>query len=145
MAAQALVGYDGSYFHVSAGSWFYGDTRDGRRFRPAFLPYGVLRLRAGHLDRWHVNLRLIDGAPFTADGGGTGVRVQLGAPPLGAHRLAAGLYTSVGEKTAGLAVSDEIGDVDLVGGGAIRLGGLLGTDLGHPGRLELTLFGGLVW
>jgi hypothetical protein len=145
VAAQALVGYDGPRFHLSAGSWFYGSRREGRPFRPALLPYGVLRLRAGALDRWHFNLRLVDGAPFTADGGGTGLRLQLAAPPRGRHRLAAGVYTSLGEKVVGITASDEIEGLALARGAALRVGGLLGTDLGHATRPELTLFAGLTW
>jgi len=146
LAAQLAVGYDGPAFHLSVGPWLYGDGRDGRDLRPAFVPWGVIRLRVGHLDGWHVNLRIVDGAPYTAEGGGTGVRVQLAAPPRGRHRLAGGLYTSVGEKTVGVMVSDELA---LGGGGparGVRLGGMLGTDYGYLGaRPELTVFAGLVW
>jgi hypothetical protein len=148
-AAQALVGYDGRLFHLSAGSWFYASSRDAGRFHAALLPYGVLRVRVGSLDGWHVNLRLLDGAPFTAEGAGPGLRLHLGLPPLGRHRLAGGLYTSLGEKVVGLSVSDEI---DLRRTSArrlqrpsIRLGATLGTDIGHVGRPEISLFGGIVW
>jgi hypothetical protein len=145
-AAQLVLGYDGPTYHLSAGAWLLSDGRDGRSARPALLPWGVVRLRVGSLDHWHVNLRLIDGAPYTAEGGGTGLRLQLGAPPRGAHRMAAGLYTSLGEKTVGLSFSDEIAR-PLPGWQAdVRFGGLLGTDYGHPGaRPELTVFAGLVW
>jgi hypothetical protein len=146
LAAQVAVGYDGPAFHLSAGSWLYGDGRDGREFRATFLPWGVIRLRAGHLDRWHFNLRFLDGAPYTAEGGGTGVRLQLGAPPRGRHRLAGGLYTSLGEKTVGVIFSDEITVGAWLSASALRLGAMLGTDLGYLGaRPELTTFAGLVW
>jgi hypothetical protein len=144
LAAQLAVGYDGPAFHVSAGPWIYGDGRDGRDFRAALLPWGVLRLRFGNLDRWHVNLRILDGGPYTAEGGGTGVRLQVGAPPRGNHRMAAGLYTSLGEKTVGLTFSDEI-TVHGWPAPALRVGGMLGTDVGHFDRPELTAFAGLVW
>lgn len=145
LAGHLAVGYDGPAFHFSAGPWIYGDGRDGRDFRAAFLPWGVIRLRAGHLDRWHFNLRILDGAPYTAEGGGTGVRVQLAAPPRGRHRLAGGLYTSLGEKTVGITFSDEI-----TGGGCgepgWRIGGMLGTDYGYfAARPEVMVFAGLVW
>ena len=68
----------------------------------------MLRLRVGSLDGWHFNLRLLDGAPFTAEGGGPGLRLHLGLPPRGRHRLAGGVYTSLGEKVVGLSFADEI-------------------------------------
>ncbi|MES1157547.1 MAG: hypothetical protein ABUL67_00480 [Haliangium ochraceum] len=145
MAAQLWAGYDGPAFHLSAGSWWYGDSRDGRDFHVGFLPWGVIRLRAGHLDGWHLNLRIADGAPYTAEGGAAGVRLQVGTPPRGRHRLAVGLYTSVGEKTAGILVSDEIAAGGW-GSSSLRLGAMVGTDLDHPGaRPELTGFAGTVW
>jgi hypothetical protein len=149
VASQALLGYDGHGFHVSVGSWFYAAARDAGHYHAALLPYGVLRLRVGSLDGWHLNLRLVDGAPFTAEGGGPGLRLQLGLPPRGRHRLAVGVYTSLGEKVAGFALADEI-DLRLtsarrLGRPSIRFGALLGTDLGHPGRPEVSVFGGLIW
>jgi hypothetical protein len=146
LAAQLVVGYDGPAFHLSAGPWLYGDSRDRRGFRPTFSPWGVIRLRAGHLDRWHFNLRILDGAPYTAEGGGTGVRLQLAPPPRGHHRLAGGLYTSLGEKTVGVIFSDEIAVGGWWSASALRLGAMLGTDVGYFGaRPELTTFAGLVW
>ena len=149
VAIQGLVGYDSRSFHISAGSWFYASARDRGRYHAAFLPYGVLRLRVGSLDGWHFNLRLLDGAPFTAEGGGPGLRLHLGPPPRGRHRLAGGVYTSLGEKVVGLSVADEI---DLrqtsrhrLGRPSLRVGGSLGTDIGHPDRPEIMLFGGLIW
>jgi hypothetical protein len=144
LAAQLLVGYDGGSFHIAAGPWLYGSSRGRDSFRASLLPFGVLRLRVGNLDRWHVNLRIADGAPFTSEGGALGARLMVGAPALGRHRLAAGLYTSIGEKAAGLAFSDEIAGAG-PGGLALRLGGLLGTDLDHGGRPEITAFCGVVW
>jgi hypothetical protein len=145
IAAQLFVGYDGPRFHISVGPWLYGARRDRPDFRLAALPFGVVRLRIGHLDRWHFNLHVLDGAPFTAAGGAFGARLLVGAPVWGRHRAAGGLYTTIGEKTAGLAVTDEIAGVG-PGGSALRVGGLLGTDLEKPStRPELTLFGALVW
>jgi hypothetical protein len=145
IAAQVTAGYDGPRFHLSAGSWLFGNDRDGRSFRAAFLPYGVVRLRAGSLDDWHFNLRIADGAPFTAEGAGTGVRLQLGAPVRGAHRLAGGVYTSIGEKTVGLCFTDELAGRGPAGA-SLRAGGLAGVNWDNPGsRPELTLFAGLVW
>jgi hypothetical protein len=145
VAAQLTLGYDGPAFHLSAGPWLYGNSRDNRRFRPAFLPYGVVRLRAGSLDGWHFNLRIADGAPFTAEGAGPGVRLLLGAPPHAGHRFAGGLYTSLGEKTVGLAFTDEMAERGPAGT-SLRFGALLGTafDYGFA-RPELTAFVGLVW
>jgi hypothetical protein len=144
VALQLAVGFESARFHASLGPWLLGDNRDGRDFRLFVLPFGVLRLRFGDLDRWHVNVRLIDGAPYTAEAGGPGFRVQVAPPPLGRHRLGFGVYTSLGEKVAGLALTDEI--AGLLPGSALRVGGLLGTAIGHGGaRPELTLFGGLVY
>jgi hypothetical protein len=144
LSAQLLVGYDGGSFHLAAGPWLYGSSRGRDSFRASLLPFGVLRLRVGNLDRWHVNLRVADGAPFTSEGGALGARLMVGAPARGRHRLAAGLYTSIGEKTVGVALSDEIAGAG-PGGLALRVGGLLGTDLDHSGRPEVTAFCGLVW
>ena len=149
LAAQALVGYDARLFHISAGSWFYGSARDAGRFHAALLPYGVLRVRVGSLDGWHFNLRLLDGAPFTAEGGGPGLRLQLGLPPRGRHRVAGGVYTSLGEKVVGLSFTDEI-DLRLnsqrrIGRPSIRLGANVGTDYGNPGRPEIMIFVGIIW
>jgi hypothetical protein len=145
VAAQLTLGYDGPGLHVSAGPWLYGNSRDNRRFRPALLPYGVVRLRAGSLDRWHFNLRLVDGAPFTAEGAGPGVRLLLGAPPRAGHRMAGGLYTSLGEKTVGLAFTDELAERGPAGT-SLRWGALLGTNWDNAlARPELTGFAGLVW
>jgi hypothetical protein len=155
LALQLAVGFESPRFHVSVGPWLLGDDRDGRDFRLYLLPFGVLRLRVGHLDRWHVNVRLIDGAPYTAEAGGTGFRLQICPPPQGRHRLAFGLYTSLGEKVAGLAFTDEMaGLLPEAGWGAwlgrsgstVRVGGLLGTNLGHGvSRPEITLFAGIVY
>ena len=149
VALQGLLGYDGQSFHISAGPWFYASARDRGRYHAAFLPYGVLRLRVGSLDGWHFNLRLLDGAPFTAEGGGPGLRLHLGLPPWGRHRLAGGVYTSLGEKVVGLSFADEIDlrqtSPQRLRRPALRIGGALGTDIGHPGRPEIMLFGGLIW
>ncbi len=149
LAVQALVGYDARYFHISAGSWLYASARDAASFHAALLPYGVLRLRIGSLDGWHFNLRLLDGAPFTAEGGGPGLRLHLGLPPRGRHRLAGGVYTSLGEKVVGLSFADEI-DLRLtsqrrLGRPSIRVGANVGTDISHLGRPEIMLFGGIIW
>jgi hypothetical protein len=145
VAAQVFLAYDGPTFHVAVGPWLYGAKRDRPNFRAAVLPYGVLRLRFGHQDRWHFNVHVADGVPFTAEGGALGLRLMMGAPARGRHRPSAGIYTSIGEKTLGLAFSDEIAGVG-PRGTALRYGGLLGTDLEHPGsRPELTGFLGLVW
>ena len=145
IAAQVLLGYDGPAFHVSLGPWLYGSKRDRPEFRAAILPYGVLRLRFGHLDRWHFNVRIADGAPFTAEGAGLGVRLMVAAPPWRRHRPSAGLYTSIGEKTLGLALTDELAGAG-PRGTALRWGALLGTDLERVGRRpELAGFVGLVW
>jgi hypothetical protein len=139
LAAQAFVGYDGDRFHLSAGPWIYGDSRSQQAFRIGFLPYGVLRLRVGELDRWHLNLRIADGAPFTAEGAGAAVRLLLGLPPAGGHRLTAGPYFTLGEGAAGISVSDEIE----LWGRTLRFGGLLGfayaTGFTRP---EITAFVG---
>jgi hypothetical protein len=158
VALQLALGFESPRFHASAGPWLLGDNRDGRAFRLWALPFGVLRLRFGHLDRWHVNVRLIDGAPYTAEAGGPGFRLQIAPPPRGRHRLSFGVYTSLGEKVAGLAVTDEIAGLMDAGGPAgwlgslgrpgstLRVGGLLGTAIGHAGtRPELTLFAGVVY
>lgn len=145
IAAQLFVGYDGPRFHISVGPWLYGAKRDRPSFRLSVLPYGVVRLRIGHLDGWHFNLHILDGAPFTAQGGALGVRLMVGLPTLGRSRAAAGVYTTLGEKVAGVALSDEIAGAGL-GGSALRVGVLLGTDLEHVStRPELTLFAGLAW
>jgi hypothetical protein len=144
VSAQIHLGYDGESFHLSVGPSLLTENRAGTRLRIGLLPYGALRLRVGSLDDWHVNLRVMDGAPFTAEGGGAGVRLMVGAPMLGGHRLAAGLYTSLGENTAGLALSDELA----LGQGTTRLrvGGMLGTELSAFAlRPEVTLFAGLVY
>jgi hypothetical protein len=145
IAAQLFVGYDGPRFHISVGPWLYGAKRDRPSFRLSALPYGVVRLRIGHLDRWHFSLHILDGAPFTAEGGALGVRLLLGLPVMGRSRAAAGVYTTLGEKVAGVTAVDEITGAG-PGGSALRLGVLLGTDLEHvSSRPELTVFGGLAW
>jgi hypothetical protein len=144
-AAQLFVGYDGPAFHVSAGPWLYGASRDRPQFRARVLPYGFLRLRFGHQDRWHFKVRIADGAPFTAEGAGLGLRLMLGAPVWRGHRLSGGLYTSIGEKTLGLTWTDEMAARGPAGT-ALRWGGLLGCDLDQGGsRPELTGFVGLAW
>lgn len=145
IAAQLFVGFDGPRFHLSVGPWLYGTKRQRPDFRLAVLPYGVLRMRIGHLDRWHFNLHVLDGAPFTAEGAAFGVRLMLGAPVWGRHRPNGGVYTTIGENTLGLAVTDEIAGAGPYGT-ALRVGGLLGTDLERAAtRPELTLFAGLAW
>ncbi len=141
--ARFTVGYDRPRFHLSGGPWLYGDNRDGRAFRLAFLSYGVLRMRIGSLDGWHFALRLADGAPFTAEGAGLGLRLLLGAPARGRHRMQIGPYTSIGETTAGVAVVDEVAQV--LAGHTLRVGLLVGTDYFHAARPELSLFAGSVW
>ena len=144
VSAQVHVGYDGRSFHLSVGPSLLTEGRAGTRLRFGLLPYGALRIRVGSLDDWHVNLRVMDGAPFTAEGGGAGVRLMVGAPKLGGHRLAAGLYTSLGENTAGLALSDELDLGD--GTTRLRIGGMLGTELSAIVlRPEVTFFAGLVY
>jgi hypothetical protein len=109
------------------------------------LPYGFVRARFGRSDGWHVNVRVADGTPFTAGGGGLAFRLMLGAPEWRGHRLTGGLYTSIGEKTLGLTWSDERPDLGPAGT-AVRWGGLLGCDLDQGvTRPELSGFVGLVW
>jgi hypothetical protein len=145
LAMQAFVGYDGPSFHLSAGPWLYGAKRDRPRFNASVLPYGFLRVRFGRSEGWHVNVRVADGTPFTAAGGGLAFRLMLGAPAWRGHRLTGGLYTSIGEKTIGLTWTDELADIGPAGT-AVRWGGLLGCDLDQGfTRPELTGFLGLVW
>jgi hypothetical protein len=144
LAAQVFVGYDGPCLHFGGGMLLLGDDRDGRAFRPGLLTHAVWRLRVGRQDGWHGSLRILDGAPFVAAGGATGLRILVGAPPWGRHRAQAGVYTSIGEMTAGLAAYDEIEGAG-PRGTALRLGLLAGTDVFHPARVELTSFVGLAW
>lgn len=145
LAVQAFVGYDGTRFHLSAGPWLYGARRDRPRFHASILPYGFVRVRFGRSEGWHVNVRIADGAPFTAGGGGLAFRLMLGAPEWRGHRPTGGLYTSIGEKTVGLTWTDELPGAG-PGGTALRWGGLLGCDLDRGfTRPELTGFLGLVW
>jgi len=145
VAAQLFVGYDGERFHLSVGPWLYGDDRDGRRFRATVVPYGALRLRIGSSDRWHVRFGLVEGRAYTAEGAGTAARLLVGAPPRGRHRVAAGLYTSIGENTAGIAIADEIAAIGREGS-HVRWGALIGSDVTHLGsRPEVTAFCGLVY
>jgi hypothetical protein len=143
LVARAFAGYDGPAFHLSVGAWLYGARRDRPRFRATLLPFGIVRLRAGHLDRWHVLVRLGDGVPFTAEGS-LALRVLLAAPPRGAHRVAGGVYTTLGENVAGLTLVDEVAGVGPPGA-SLRLGVSVGTDVVHPGRPEATLLIGLAW
>jgi hypothetical protein len=143
LVARVFAGYDGPSFHLSVGPWLYGSRRDRAQFRATVLPFGVLRLRAGHLDRWHVLVRLADGVPFTAEGG-LALRVLLAAPPRGAHRLAAGVYTTVGENVAGLTCTDEVSGLGPTGV-ALRLGASLGLDVVHTSRPEAMVLTGLTW
>jgi hypothetical protein len=143
LIAQLTVGYDGPGFALSVGPWLYADARDGRPFSPALLPYGVLKLRVGALDAFRVLLRLGDGAPFTAEGAGLSARLMLGLPRSGAHRVSAGLYTTLGEATAGVTVTDEV--EGLTASGRLRFGATLGVDTAHLSRVELMAFGGLVY
>jgi len=151
IAAQAWIGYDGPGFHVSVGPWLYGASRERPRFLATVLPYGVLRLRFGHQDAWHFNVHLGDGAPFTAEGGAFALRLTLGLPASGRHRMSGGLYTTVGENIAGLTFTDEIAD-GLAGGPVVgtrrrtfRWGGMVGTAYGDLSRVEVTGFVGCVW
>lgn len=143
LAAHLLVGYDGDGFHLSTGPWLYGAGRDRPRFRAAVLPWGMVRLRVGAQEGWHGSLRIGDGAPFTAGGGAYAVRVLVGSPARGRHRWQVGPYTTLGETTVGVSVSDDISGG--FGGRTVRVGGLVGTDMDAPGRVELTGFVGLVW
>jgi hypothetical protein len=69
---------------------------------------------------------------------------MLGLPPWGRHRLAGGLYTTIGEKVAGVALANEWADAG-PRGSAIRIGVTLGADLDHLLRTEGMTFVGLVW
>ena len=144
LAVQAWVGYDGPGFHISAGPWLYGAARERPNFWATVLPYGVLRLRFGHQDSWHFNVHVADGAPFTAEGAALALRLMVGAPVRGRHRMSGGLYTSIGETTVGLAFTDEIAGAGPLGT-SLRWGGTVGTDLGMPSRPELTGFVGSAW
>jgi hypothetical protein len=143
LVARIFAGYDGPSFHLSAGPWLYGARRDRDDFRASVLPFGVLRMRVGRPQGWHVLLRLADGVAFTAEGG-LALRALLASPPRGRHRPAGGLFTSVGENVLGVQAYDEIGGVGPLGT-ALRLGASLGLDLGHPGRPEATVFSGVVF
>lgn len=144
--AQIALGYDGPAFHFSVGPALVGDNRGTDHFRVGLLPVGTIRLRAGHQDRWNVGLRLIDGVPSTAGGGAVSLRLDLGPPPWAGHRLRGGLYASAAESTLGVSASDELRTTCL---GpqvqAVRLTCLLGTDLGHVNRAELTCAAGVVF
>ena len=140
-ALQALVGYDGERFHLSAGPWLYGASRRRSHFRARILPYGVLRMRIGTQAGWHGGLQVGDGAPFTVSGGYS-ARFMLGTPTRGHHRSSVGLYTSLGEKTLGLIGIDEWRSNMPM---AWRFGGALGTMIDHPGHIEVAGFCGVVW
>lgn len=147
------LGYDGPAFHLSLGPWLVGDSRDGDHFRGGLVPIGVVRLRAGHQDAWHVAVHLIDGVPSTAGGGAVSLRLELAPPPRGVHRLRFGVYVSAAEDTAGLSVSDEWPIARATMSTRIhpriratRAACLLGTDLAHAGvRPELTCSAGVVF
>ena len=151
--AQLAIGYDGPAFHLSVGPALVGDSRNSSAFQVGILPLGTLRLRVGHQDGWNVGLRLLQNLPGAAGGGAISARLDFGLRPTGLHRLRAGLYTSAAEATAGLAASDEFpiaalgvspsGPLSQVS--TIRLGCLLGSDLGHLTRPELTCSAGLLF
>jgi hypothetical protein len=153
IAAQLAIGYDGPKFHLSAGPALVGDDRGTAAFQTGFLPLGTLRLRVGRQDGWNVGLRLLENLPRAAGGGAISARLDVGLPAAGLHRLRAGLYTSAAEATAGLAASDEF-PLDVIGIfpsgtwsriSAIRLACLLGADLGHLARAEMTCSAGLLF
>jgi hypothetical protein len=144
LALRGFAGYDGPRFHLSVGPSLYGARRDRERFRVTFLPLTVVRLRVGSQDGWRFLFRLGDGVATTAEGGFLGLRALVGTPPRGRHRPSGGLYTTVGENVVGLTADDEIAGRGRLGR-ALRLGGCLGLDLVHPGRLEGTAFAGLLF
>jgi hypothetical protein len=147
VAVQAFFGYDGPAFHLSVGPWLYGDGRYDDRFRADFAGWGVLRLRVGHLDRWHGTLSVLDGAPWTAAGAATSVRLLVGPPPLrdGRHRLQVGPSFTIGEAVAGLFASDEIALAPGALARALRVGGNLGAGHANLTRWEAMAFAGFVW
>ncbi len=145
VAAQLTLGWDWPRIHASVGSWIYGAARDRKRFRLGFLPLLVARLRFGHQDGWNVQVRLVDGSPFTAEGAAA-LRVMLALAPRGRHRIASGLYTTLGEKVIGPTAIDEILlPRPWMGAKAIRVGASVGTDWSYATRFELLLHGGLVF
>jgi hypothetical protein len=151
--AQIAIGYDGPAFHLSVGPALAGDNRNSSAFQVGLLPLGTLRLRVGRQDGWNVGLRLLENVPGAAGGGAISARLDVGLRPTGLHRLRAGLYASAAEATAGLAASDEFplaalgvspsGPLRQVS--TIRLGCLLGSDLGHLARPELTCSAGVLF
>lgn len=138
------MGYESPAFHVSVGPSWTGHDRGSDRFRAGILPFGVLRLRIGHQDRWHGALRLMDGVPSTAGGGAISLRFELAPPPRGQHRPRFGVYGSAAETTAGISASNEW-PVGLPGITALRVGCLLGTHLRHASRPEFTCAAGVVF
>ncbi|MEP6652652.1 MAG: hypothetical protein ABJA82_04810 [Myxococcales bacterium] len=137
--AHLAIGYDGPAWHLSAGPAVVGDNRGTDHFRLGLLPVGNIRLRIGHQDGWNVGVRLIDGEPSTAGGGSISLRVDLGPPASAGHRPRAGIYASAAESTAGLSISDELATTVLGHAvSAVRLSCLVGADLGHFLRAELT-------
>jgi hypothetical protein len=153
IAAQIAIGYDGRAFHLSVGPALVGDDRTTTAFQVGLLPLGTVRLRVGPQDGWNVGLRLIEAIPGAAGGGTIGARLDLGLRPIGLHRLRAGVYASAAEATLGLAASDEFptAALGLISGGAwprfnaVRFACLLGSDVGHLARAELTCSAGLLF
>jgi len=146
LAGQFRIGYDGVRFHASIGSWVYGSGRDREKFRLGLNLVGPLSFRIGRTAGYHVRLLVVDGTSFTAEGAGLTARLLLGLRPFGAHRLAAGLYRTIGENVAGIAVEHEVALTQpWHGARALRWGARAGLDLDHPDRPELLLFGGLVF
>jgi hypothetical protein len=152
--AQIAIGYDGHAFHLSVGPALVGEGRNTTGFQVGILPLGTVRLRVGPQDGWNVGLRLIEAQPRAAGGGTIGARLDLGLPPsAGLHHRRAGVYASAAEATAGLSASDEFPfaalglgpGVTWARGTALRLGCLLGTDVGHLARAELTCSAGLLF
>lgn len=149
LALQAFVGYDGPAFHISAGPWLYGDGRYDDRFRAGWAAWGVVRIRVGHLDRWHGSFSVLDGAPYTAAGAGTAARLLLGLPPVadGRHRVVVGPYFTIGETIRGLYAADEwdLRATHARAPRALRLGGNLGMGPSGWARWEWMTFVGCVW
>jgi hypothetical protein len=153
LEAQIAIGYDGRAFHLSVGPALVGDNRTTAAFQVGLLPIGTLRLRVGPQDGWNVGLRLIEAVPSAAGGGTIGARLDLGLRPIGLHRLRAGVYASAAEATFGIAASDEVplAALGLVSDrpwrrfNAIRFACLLGSDVGHLARAELTCSAGLLF
>jgi hypothetical protein len=106
-AAQLEIAYDGPKVHIGGGPWVYGSGRSGdyRVGGMWVVPFGVLRARFGSLDGDYVTIQLADGTPLTANGG-TALRLAEHFR-CGDRHLAAGVYWTGLENTAGFVLSDE--------------------------------------